>query len=82
MHKPESIVKNGAHGILWNFKIQTHFLISPRRPQIVLMNTHTKRRTCYQVDFAVPADHRLKIKESKKLHKCMDLAVELENRGI
>ena len=36
------------------------------------------RRTCCQVDFAVPADHRVKIKEGEKIDKYLDLARELE----
>ena len=28
-----------------------------------------KKRTCWIVDFAVPADHRMKLKESKKKDK-------------
>ena len=31
------------------------------------------------VDFAVPADHRVKIKENKKRNKKVDLARELKN---
>ena len=37
-----------------------------------------KRRTCWIVDFAIPADHRLKIKENEKGDKYYDLARELK----
>ena len=30
------------------------------------------------MDFAVPADHRIKLKESEKKDKCLDLARELK----
>ena len=33
------------------------------------------------MDFAVPADHRVKIKENKKINKYLDLARELKNEG-
>ena len=36
-----------------------------------------KRKTCHLVDFAVPADHRVKMKESEKINKYLDLAREL-----
>ena len=36
-----------------------------------------KKRTCKIVDFAVPADHRIKLKESEK-DKYLDLARELK----
>ena len=35
-----------------------------------------KKRTCQIVDFAVPADHRVKLKESEKKDKYLDLARE------
>ena len=37
-----------------------------------------KKRTCKIVDFAVPADHRIKLKESEKKNKHLDLASELK----
>ena len=33
------------------------------------------------LDFAVPADHKMKIKESEKQDKYLDLAWELKNNG-
>ena len=35
-------------------------------------------RTCKLVDFAVPADHRIKLKECEKRDKYVDLARELK----
>ena len=37
-----------------------------------------KKRTCWIVDFAVPADHRVKLKESEKKDKYLHLARELK----
>ena len=34
--------------------------------------------TCKIVDFAIPADHRVKLKESEKKDKYLDLARELK----
>ena len=34
------------------------------------------------MDFAVPADHRVKLKENEKKDKYSDLARELKNCGI
>ena len=36
-----------------------------------------KQRACHLVDFAILADHRVKIKESEKIDKYLDLAREL-----
>ena len=76
MHKPEPVRENETHKILWDFEIQTDHLIPARRPDLVLINK--KRKTCRIVDFAVPADHRVKIKENEKRDKYLDLARELK----
>ena len=41
-------------------------------------NQQQKKRTCKIVDFAVPADHRIKLKESEKKDKYLELARELK----
>ena len=38
----------------------------------------SKKRTCRIEDFTVPADHRVKLKESEKRDKYFDLARELK----
>ena len=40
-----------------------------------------KKRTCQTMDFALPADHRVIIKESKMTNKYQDTAKELKNYG-
>ena len=67
MHYPESDPENETHKLLWDFEIQTDQLISAKRPDLVIINK--KKRTCRIVDFAVPADHRLKLQESEKKDK-------------
>ena len=75
MNKPESILKNEMHKILWDFEIQTDHLIPARIPDLVIINK--KKGTCHIVNFAYPADYRVKMKESKKRAKCLDLGREL-----
>ena len=41
-------------------------------------NQQNKKRIWKIVDFAVPADHRIKLKECEKNDKCLDLARELK----
>ena len=41
-------------------------------------NQQQKKRTCKIVDFTVPADHQVKLKESEKKDKYLDLARELK----
>ena len=76
MQKPESVLKNEMHKFLWGFEIQTHQLIPARRQDLLTINKKTKR-TCLLVDFAVSADHKVKIKESEKRDKYLDFAREL-----
>ena len=47
--------------------MQTHPPILARRPDLIIINKKKKKeRTCRIVDFAVLADHRVKLKESEK----------------
>ena len=41
-------------------------------------NLQHKKRICKIIDFAVPAEHRIKLKECKKKDKYLDLARELK----
>ena len=41
-------------------------------------NNQQKKRICKIVDFAVPADPRIKLKECEKKDKCLELARELK----
>ena len=38
-----------------------------------------KRKTCYLMHISVSADHKVKIKESEKINKYLDLVGELNN---
>ena len=78
MHNPAPVLENDSHKLLWDFNIQTDHLIPARRPDLIIINK--TNRTCKIVDFAVPADHRIKLKECEKKDKYLDLARELKNR--
>ena len=74
MRKPHSVMENETQKVLKDFMIQTDQLIQARRPGLVIINKKKRRKkkkkkTCRLVDFAVPADHRVKIKESEKRDK-------------
>ena len=61
---------------LWDFDMQTDHLVSARRPDLIIIN---KKKRIYKIDnFAVPADHRIKLKEFEKKDKYLDLARELK----
>ena len=76
VHNPAPILENNTHKLLWNFDIQTDHLISARIPDRIIINK--KKRTSKIVNFAVPADHRLKLKECEKKVKYLDLAREVK----
>ena len=44
MHNPESVLENEVHKILGDFEIQTNYLISGRRSDLLIVNK--KLRTC------------------------------------
>ena len=78
MHNPVSVLENDTHELQWDFDIQTDRLISARRPDLIIINN--KKRTCRTVDIAVQTDHRIKLKESEKKDKYLDLAWELKKQ--
>ena len=49
-------------------------IISARRPDLILIKKKKKRRK--NVDFAIPADHGIKLQEGKKKDKSLDLTRE------
>ena len=76
MHNLAPVLENDTHKFLRDFDIHTDHLISARKPNN--NNQQKKKRTCKIVDFAVPADHIIKLKESEKKDKYLDLARELK----
>ena len=77
MQNPAPVLKNDTHKLLWDFDIHTDHLISARRPDLIIINKK-KKRICKIVDFAVPADYRIKLKECEKKDKYLNLARELK----
>ena len=64
------------HKLLWDFDIQTDHLISARRPDLII--NKQKNKICKTMDFAVPADHRIKLKECEKRDTYLDRARKLK----
>ena len=62
-----------THKLLWDLDMHTDHLISARRPGLIIINK--KESICKIVDFAVPADHWIKLKECEKY---LNLARELK----
>ena len=68
-NKSESILEKEMHRYLWNLNYER---ISQTQPVFI----NEMKRTCRLVDFAVPADHRVRIKESEKINRFQDLTRE------
>ena len=75
MHNPASLLENYPHKLLWDFSIWTDPLCLARP-----YNYQQKKRTCKIVDFAVPSDHGIKLKESEKKDRYFDLARKLKRK--
>ena len=78
MHNRAPVLENDTHKLLWDFDIQTDHLILAKRPDLKIINKKKKKKIFRIVDFAVPADHRIKLKECEKRDKYLDLARELK----
>ena len=66
MYNPAPVLENDTHKLLWDFNIQTDQLIPARRPDLIIINKKKKKkRICKIVDFAIPVDHRINLKERR-----------------
>ena len=78
MHNQESFQEIETHKLLWDFEIKTDYRLSARQPDLIIINKtkQKNKRICRIVDFTIPADPRVKLKESEKKDKYLDLARE------
>ena len=65
-----------------NFEIRIDEPIPDRRPDLRIVKKKKKKRICWILDFVVPVDHNVNIKESEKRDKYPGLARKLKNYGI
>ena len=80
MHHPAPVLENDTHKLLWDFDLQTDHLISARRPDLIIINKK-KKENLQNCRLAVPADHRITLKECEKRDKYLDLAREFKKYG-
>ena len=74
--QPAPVLENDTHKLLWDFDVQTDHQISARRPDLIMINKI--KENLQIVDFAVPVDHGIKLKECEKKYKYLDLDWELK----
>ena len=63
---------------LRDFEIQTDNLISARRLDLKIISDKKKKSSWRIMDFAILADHRIKLKESEKKDKYLNFTRELK----
>ena len=76
MHNPAPVLENDTHKLLWDFDIQKDHLTSASRPDLIII--YKIKKISKIIDFAIPADHRIELKECEKRDKNLDLARELK----
>ena len=77
MQNLESVLDNETHKLLWDFVIlMDHLILARRLDQVIAYKKKDQKRTCRKVDFAVPADHRVKLNEHEERNKYQDIARE------
>ena len=81
MHNPAPVLENNTQKFQWDFNIHTDHPIPARRPDLIIINKKEKR-ICKITDFAVPVDHRIKLKECEKKDKYLELARELKKKTM
>ena len=81
MYNPAPVQENDTQKLPWDFDVQTDHQMSARRPDLIIINQKKKKKKkkiCKIVDFTIPADHRIKLKECEKRDKYLDLTRELK----
>ena len=72
MQNPASVLESSAHKLLWNFDSDSDYLISARRPDLIIINKN--------VNIAILPNHRAKLKENENKYKYLDLASEMKKK--
>ena len=81
MYKPESVHEKKTRKVHRDYELKKVYLISTREPELVIINKRKERKNCWIVDFAVPADNKVNLKESQKRDNYQDLATQPKNYG-
>ena len=79
MQNPAIVPENYTHKPPWDFDIHAdHVILARRQDPIIINKKKKKKRMSKIIVFAVPADHRIKLKECEKKCKYLDRAWELK----
>ena len=78
--RPEAIMENETHGLLWDFVIQTDHLISDRQLDLIIINE--KNENMLNCRLYSPVDYSVKLKESEKKERYLGLAWEFKKKTV
>ena len=85
IHKPESILENEMHKILWDFEIRTNPLIVVRKPVLVSINGKKGENIPYSVFCRPSGPHRENQRKWKGRHilrPCQSTKTAMEHEGV
>ena len=74
-HKPASVAENDRVKILWDFDIQTDYVIQDRSPDIVDIVVIVE---CHLIDIAVPGDKRIEFYKQENIDNYNELGREVK----
>ena len=79
-HVPQTVIEScgGDVVIYWDKPIVTDRKVTHNKPDVVVIERKEKKWTI--IDFAIPMDHRVKVKEDNKVETYMDLAAEVRRQ--
>lgn len=75
-HSPESVVNAKDVVVLWDSQVHTDRTVLANKPDIIVKDL--KKRICYLIDVAIPADTNVTAKEAEKRLKYKDLQIEIQ----
>ena len=79
IHKPESVLENDTHELRESFEIQRNQLIPTRKPDLWIIKRKMKKLICCPKVFAFLSDYQLKINDSEKINKYLNIVREIKS---
>ena len=79
MHNLAAVLEKDTHKLPWDLDIETDHLISARRPDRMIINQKLKKKHAKFWTLLSRLTTDIKLKESEKNDKYLDLARELKN---
>ena len=79
LYDPQPVVESRDVKILWDFEVRTDYVISARRPDIIVLDN--KKKCDFLIDVTIPADINNIEKEKEKILKYQEQKIKLQFRN-